>query len=208
MMESRTDLDSLWGKVVDQVKQKVIHPTLWRTLETAVPVVVENGEFVVGFAPGTYHMSGHMTGSEHKNAIESALREFSGSSLSLRVIEGTTVEDWDSAKAKDQRLQAIKDAAYKKREAETAVTKSWDGLLEVVGRRYASMAFRTMPQFRARYIEEVLGLISETMDVLMPEGKGDELAERSLARVLERVGTLAEVPPAIIALELKRLRGE
>lgn len=207
-MSAEMDIRSLWDKVVDQVKQKVIHPTLWRTLELAVPVTIEDKEFVVGLAPGSYHMSGHMTSSEHKNAIETALRDFSGTSFNLRVIEGTTIEDYRSAKAKDERLRAIKDAAYKKREAETAVTKSWEGLLEAVGRRYASQPLRTLPQFRAIYISEALQLISETMDVLMPEGKGDELAERSLARVIERVGTLAEVPPALIALELKRLRDD
>jgi len=104
-------------------------------------------------------------------------------------------------------MEALKEAAYRKREVEIAVAKSWEGLLETVGRRYAALHLRQLPQFRARYIEEMLAEISDAMDVLMPEGSPkDELAERSLARVIEKVGTLVEVPPALIALELQRFR--
>ena len=208
-MQAEVNMSAIWEKVVNQVKLKVIHPTLWRSLELVVPIIIENDQFVVGLAPGNFHLSGHLTGSEHQNAIESALREFAGKSLSLRIIEGTTIQDWMQVKAKDQSMQAMKEAAYRKREVEIAAAKSWEGLLETVGRRYAALHLRQLPQFRAKYIEEMLATISDTMDVLMPEGSPkDELAERSLARVIEKVGTLAEVPPAMIALELRRFRGK
>lgn len=205
-MENEINVRQLWDKVVNEVKLRVIHPTLWRTLEMAIPITIEGNQFIVGMAPGTLHMSGHMTSSEHKNAIERAIAQFSGQQLSLRVIEGSTFQDWVQVKRKDESLQALKEAAQKKREAETAVTKSWEGLLEMVGRRYASTPLRQLPQFRARYLVEMLKAISETMDELMPQGKIDELAERSLARVIEKVATLTDIPPAIIALELMRYR--
>jgi len=206
-MQAQVNIAAIWDKAVNQVKLKVIHPTLWRSLELAVPIVIENNEFVVGLASGNFHMSGHLTSSEHQNAIESALREFAGAPLSLRVIEGTTLQDWKQVQAKDESMQALKEAAYRKRQVEIAVAKSWEGLLETVGRRYAALHLRQLPQLRARYIEEMLATISDTIDVLMPEGSPtDELAERSLARVIEKVGTLTEVPPAMIALELQRFR--
>jgi len=206
-MQGQIDVKPLWDKVVDRVKMKVIHPTLWRTLEMAVPITAENNEFVVGFAPGDFNMSGHLTTSEHKNAIETALREFSGTHFTLRIIEGDSIQDWLQTKAKDERTRELKDAAYRKREAEAAVTKSWDGLMELVGRRYAALQFRGFPQFRAIYIQQMLQAISETMDVLMPAGSpADELAERSLARVIDKVGTLTETPGALIAFELQRFR--
>lgn len=208
-MQSQVDVKSVWNEVVDQVKLKVIHPTLWRVLEMAVPIAAENGEFVVGFGPRDFHMSGHLTASQHRNAIETALRESSGVSLRLRIIEGDTAQDWVQAKVKDESAQAHKEAVYQKREAETAVTESWDGLLESVGRRYAALPLRQLPQLRAGYIEEMVREISDAMDVLMPAGSPpSELAERSLARVIDKVGTLTETPPALIALELRRFRGK
>lgn len=207
MMRAEVDVKTLWDKAMEQVKLKVIHPTLWRTLEMAVPITVESGQFVIGFKPRDFHMSGHITSSEHKNAIEKAIREIGGASLSLRVIEGDSLQDWAQAKDKEARMQALKEQAYRKAEAESAITKSWEGLLETVGRRYAALPLRQLPQFRARYMVEMLHEISEAMDVLMPENKPvDEIAERSLARVIEKVGTLTETPSALIALELLRYR--
>lgn len=205
-MENEINVRELWDKVVNEVKLRVIHPTLWRTLEMAIPITIEGNQFIVGMAPGTFHMSGHMTSAEHKNAIERAIAQFSGQQLNLRVIEGSTFQDWVQVKRKDESLQALKEAAQKKREAETAVSKSWEGLLEMVGRRYASTPLRQLPQFRARYLVEMLKAVSETMDELMPQGKIDELAERSLARVIEKIATHTDVPPAIVALELMRYR--
>ena len=204
---AKVDLQTLWDKVVEQVKQKVIHPTLWRTIEMAVPVTVEGTTLILGFGPGTFHLSGHLTTSEHRNAIEASLKQLTGVPLTIRIIDGTTMQDWVAVKQKDASMQALKDAAYAKREANSAVTKSWEGLLEQVGRRYASLPLRQLPQFRAKYIEEMIQMIVETMDELMPPGRMvDELSERSLARIIDRVGTLAEVPPALVALELKKSR--
>jgi len=204
---AKVDLNTLWVKVVEQVKQNVIHPTLWRTIELAVPITVDGSTFVIGFPPAEFHLSGHLMTSEHKNAIESSIKQLTGMSLAIRVIDGTTYKDWIAVKQKDESMQAIKEAAYAKHQADVAVSRSWEGLLEQVGRKYASLHLRQLPQFRAKYIEEMLNLISESMDELMPPGKiSDELSERALARVLDRVGTLAEVSPALIALELNRFR--
>ena len=206
-MQTRLNIKQIWDKVVDQVKLKIIHPTLWRTLELTIPITVENNEFVVGFAPKDLHLSGHLVSSDHKNAIEKALREFSGVPLSLRIIEGDTLQDWEAVKVKDEHLQEFKEVARLKKDQEAALTKSWDGLTELVGRSYAATPLRQLPQFRAQYIEEMLQAMSDTIDILIPDGSPtNEIAERSLARVIERVATLTETPAAVIALELARFR--
>ena len=43
------------------------------------------------------------------------------------------------------------------------------------------------------------------MDTLYPEG-ADEPTERSLARVLDRIANASEIPAAVLAFELERLR--
>lgn len=206
-METEMNLRSVWNKVVERVKLKVIHPTFWKTVEAAVPIAAEDGVFVVGFGPMDYHLSGHMMVSEHKNAIEQALKEFTGAAYAVRVIEGSSLDDWLVAKDKDERSRALKAATYEKEKTDTGITKAWESLLETAGRRYAALHLRQLPQFRAGYIADMLKRMSDTMDQLMPEEKEtDELSHRALARVIERVATLAEVPPATIALELLRFR--
>lgn len=206
-METEMNLRSVWNKVVERVKMKVIHPTFWKTVEVAIPIAAEDGVFVVGFGPMDFHMAGHMMVSEHKNAIEQALKEFTGGAYTLRVIEGSKLDDWLVVKEKDERSKALKAATYEKEKTDTAITKAWESLLETAGRRYAALHLRQLPQFRAGYIVDMLNRMSESMDQLMPDEKeADELSHRALARVIERVATLAEVPPATIALELLRFR--
>ena len=204
-MPAEKDIGKLWDKVVDRVKMKVIHPTLWRSLEAATPIAMEDGLFIVGFAPGSYHMSGHLTISEHRNAIQNALKEFSGTPLNLRVIEGDSLADWQAVKDKDERVQVLQDERYRKGQDAAAITKAWEDLFENAGRRYASTKLHGLPQMRAKYIVEMLKRLSDAIDQLMPEPP-DELSERSLARVIERVGTMVEAPASMIALELMRYR--
>ncbi|MHB0998872.1 MAG: hypothetical protein ACYC27_06465 [Armatimonadota bacterium] len=206
-MQDQIDVSAVWEKVVDQVKHKVIHPTLWRTLEIAVPVTTDETSFVVGFKPANFNMSGHLTSSEHKNAIESAIEQFTGKRLNLRIIEGETIADWKALIEKEKNASRLAEATRSKREREYAAAKTWDTMYEQVGRGYASLTSRQLPQSKAIYIESIIEDISDTMDDLMPAGKPtDDLAERSLARIIDRVGSLTDVPPAIVALELKRYR--
>lgn len=206
-MQDQIDVSSVWNKVVDKVKHKVIHPTLWRALEMTAPIAVDGSTFIVGFKPANFNMSGHLTSAEHKNAIESAIQEFSGERLTLRVIEGETLADWNAVKQKEQSAEKYAEAARQKRERDFAFTKTWDTLYEQVGRSYANMPLRQLPQSRARFIEEMIEDMSEAMDNLIPKGEPiNELTERSLARIIDRVGSLTDVPPALIALELKRYR--
>jgi hypothetical protein len=206
-MAGEVDIKSIWNKVVDQVKQKVIHPTLWRALEIAVPITIDKDQFVVGFPSVDFNMSGHLTSADHRNAIERALREYSGMALSLRIIDGTTAQDWLNVKVKEESMSALQEADRKKRESDYAVTQSWEGLYEQVGRKHASIARGQLPQARANYVVEIIKEISDAMDQLMPAGRPtNELADRSLGRVLDRVGSLTGIPSPMVALELKRYR--
>jgi hypothetical protein len=208
-MQSQSNVEAIWNKVVDQVKMTVIHPTLWRCLESAVPVTMEENEFVVGFPAGTYHMSGYLNSGEHRNAIETAIKEFTGQPLKLRIIEGGTLEDWATAKTKDRNVQLLKEENRRKREKESNVNQSWDSLLERISRTYIKYPLRQLPQYRARYLSEMLEAIIETMDEVMPDGRStDELTERSLGRAIDKVAQMIDVPPTMVAMELLRLYGK
>jgi hypothetical protein len=208
-MQDQIDIKVLWNKVVDEIKQNIIRTTLWLAMEKAVPLVMEDNIFVVGFPSSDYHLSGNMLSSDHKNAIDMSLRKFSGLPLMLRIVDGDTLQDWENVKLKDYHARAIQESDAKKREAENAITRSWDGLMESVSRKYAAKHLRQLPQFRAAFILEILEEVSETIDVLMPdEEHKSELAERSLARIIDKIGQLTETPPAWIAIELKRMRNE
>jgi len=208
-MQESKNVNSIWNEVVEDVKLKVIRPTLWRSMEIAVPVIIENGWFVVGFPPGSFHMSGNLTTVDHLVAIERAIEVFSGQKLKLRIIEGDSLEDWTHVKFKDQHVEKLREEARKQQARASETNQSWETLLEQISRRYASAPLRQLPQGKARYLNDILKLMSEAIDELMPAGvEADELTERSLARAIEKVAQYTDIPSPIIALELQRMRGE
>jgi cell division protein YceG involved in septum cleavage len=178
-------------------------------MEIAQPITMENGWFVVGFPAGSYHMSGNLTTGDHQNAIERAILQFTNTKLKLRIIEGDTIDDWQHVKFKDQHIARLRAEKATQREKESEISQAWDNLLEQISRRYATASYRQLPQGKARYVREIMQLISATMDDLMPTGEEtDDISERALARALEKVGQLADIPSPFIALELMRMRGE
>lgn len=200
------DIQAIWHKTTERVKDKVIHPTLWRALEVANPITVEGDHFVVGFAPDQMHMSGHLNSSEHRNAIETALAGYSQKKLRLLIIDGVSLEDWENFKARQRAAAQSRERARQRATVEMAAAKSWDGVLEQMGRTYAAMNLRQLPQVRADYLLRSIELISEAMDELYNDESPDEPSQRALARVLDRVGTLTEVAPALIGYELLKYR--
>ena len=85
-MQAQMNMQTIWNRVVDEVKHRVIHPTLWKALEAGVPITVEDDQFVVGFPMGTFHLSGHLNSLDHRNVIEATIAKHTGERLSLRII--------------------------------------------------------------------------------------------------------------------------
>ena len=200
------NIQQVWLQVVDMVKHRTVHPNFWRALEMSAAVTTEDDLFVVGFPAAHYPMSGLLLSSEHQNAIEKAIAEATGQSFRLKVIEGTTLGDWTLTKRREAASEAARRAADEKRRIEAAADRTWDGVAEQVSRRYAGTPLRQLPQVRARYLQEAIKIISDGMDHLYNPESADELSERALARVIEKVATLMEMPGPMVAMELLRYR--
>jgi len=74
-----------------------------------------------------------------------------------------------------------------------------------MSRLFTQIPFRALPQGKARYANEALYILLDAMETLYPDPP-DDSAERSLARVLERISNASEIPAPMLAFELERLR--
>ncbi len=206
-MQAQMNMQTIWNRVVDEVKHRVIHPTLWKALEAGVPITVEDDQFVVGFPMGTFHLSGHLNSLDHRNVIEATIAKHTGERLSLRIIEGGTLDDWQAVKVKEAHAAALREAAAQKRTDEKGSVKVWETVLEQVGRKYSTMQNRQFAQSRAEYIHQALRMVSDAMDRLIPDGEeADDLTQRAISRILEKIAGLVEVPSTLVALELMHMR--
>jgi hypothetical protein len=200
-------LHQLWTNATDTVKKIIVLPSLWHAMEAAVPVAIENDKLVLGLPVGEYNRAGLLTTSDHRNVIEKVLEENFGRRLSFEVIEGTTQRDWELASEREKKRDEIERATQARKDRSARIMESWDELYERIGRAYANTRFRQFPQSKASFVLKAIEMISGRMDELMPQGmETDEVAQRYLARAIDKAGAVTGVPPVAIALELMRYR--
>src|SRR4051812_25620789 len=124
------DVNKLWQRVIDKVKVRLVLPSVWRAMEAARPLVIENDTLVLGFPASQTHQGGLLTDSKTNNIIERAIEEEAGRVLRLRMIEGETVQDWETSKLRDQEATALQKAALERRKREQSADQGWDGIME------------------------------------------------------------------------------
>lgn len=198
-------LKMLWSNCVERLKDRVNNRSFWEALEQAQPVTVENDILIIGLDPENFNRASHLQQVTNMHAINEVAQELFNQPLQVRVIEGTTLQDWEAAKEKDARIAAMKEAGTTRSINVDRQMTGWDGLYEQVARLYMQTPSRSLPQGKARYAIEALNAVAEAMDTLYGDNP-DETAERSLSRTLERIGNSSDIPPAVLAFELERLR--
>jgi len=192
------DLAALWRYVTDRLKERVTLPPLWRAMEAARPIALEDDELILGFGVGAGHQSGMLLESATRNTIEQLLEAATRRRLRIRVIGGDTPADWEAVKA--AQAEAVKLAQQQQRPstAPVAPAESWDAVADQALRRLAALDHRGLASIQGRFIEEAVALFAEAYPRLMPEEAPEQeerLYSRALVRVSERVG----VPAALLA---------
>lgn len=196
----------VWLDAVEKVKDQTLAPTLWRALELGTGIDHENGVFVIGFPPSDSPMAGYLRSSEHKIVIEKVLTQMLGTPTQIKIIEGTTQADFETAKKREATAERTRSVVSERRQGERALETAWETIAEQCSRKYANTPMRQMPQVRGQFMFEAVKIISDAMDTIHPTGEINDTGHRSIARVIEKVATLADVPSAVIAAELIRFR--
>ncbi|MCA1948680.1 MAG: hypothetical protein LDL56_10630 [Armatimonadetes bacterium] len=195
----------IWAKVLPEVRQGVTGVGVWAALNTCRPVTVEDGTLVLGLPHEETELAGHLRMPHLSRLIESKFGAAWGSPIKLRVIDGVTLQDWDNVKRRDAEARRLQERALEKSRAEAASRATWENVYEQLGRKYAQMANRSLPQNRARLLVEGVQLIAEARRSI---GAGDELNERNFARCMERLAQHTDTPSALIAVEVLKAVGE
>lgn len=196
----------LWLEAVEKVKDQTLAPTLWRALEMGCGITVDGESFIIGFPPSDAPMGGYLMSSENRIVIEKVLTQLVGKPTRLKIIEGTTSADYETHKKREELAEQSRAAASQRKHVERAAEREWEGVAEQCSRKYAGTQYRQWPQVRAQFLFEAIHIISEAMDRIHPDGKIDEIGHRALARVIEKVATLTDVPGALVGMELIKLR--
>ena len=198
-------LAEVWRGALPKILQGVTGRGVWTALNGAVPITLEEGVFVLGVPPQDNALGAHLRLPSTSQLIERNVSQGLGSQIRLRVIDGTTTEDWELVKRRDVERRRLQEAELTKMKAELQAKTSWEGVYEQLSRRFASVSNRSLPQNRARFLEEAIAIVAEARK---GQTEFDDLGERNFARCLERVAQYTEIPSAIVAKEVLSRAGE
>lgn len=199
----------VWRVASEQAKKAALLPAFYRGIERLVPLAWEGDVFVVGMDPaadGSLHVA--VNSSENQLKIESALRAVSGvPTLKMRVVEGTSLSDWEAAKARDAAVAAQAAKQMERRQVSaTASTADWDNCFDQINKLWASNEQRTTALGKGRFIVAALDLLQRAEEEI---GKGDDATDRSVGRVLDRIAGIVSGDAAwIAAMYVERSRGK
>ncbi len=170
-----------------------------RSMQAGKPLALEAEEIVVGYGSEDYKDSAHLEVPANRHALLEALELVAGRQVGFRRLQGETLADWERIKAGEAK------AASRHRPATATKTQNlWEELLTRLNRGYNELSPRKFPQERAAFLAEALGWIAETAQRARAAGAAEETLTREVAKALDRVASLVEIPPALAALELSR----
>jgi hypothetical protein len=199
------DVAEIWARVLPTVKQGVTGVGVWTALNSCRPIVQEKNVFVVGVPHEESELGGHLKLASTKRLIEQVLGQELKETIQFRVIEGTTLADWELEKRRDAEKQRLNDQSMAKLRLELQARSSWDQVYEQLSRKYAAVANKSLPQNRARFFEEGVELVVEARK---NQDQFDDQQERNFARCIERLAQYSEMPSAIVAREVLQRAGE
>jgi hypothetical protein len=200
-----TDVSATWKAALPQVQNSVTGRGVWAALNAAQSIAYENNVFVIGLPPQDNELSGHLKIASTKRLMEMSLSQQLGSNVSVRIIDGTTAEDYEIVKRRDSERRRMEDAEMAKMRAELASKSNWESVYEQLSRRFSAVTNKSLPQNRARFFEEAVEIVAEAR---RGQTVYDDLGERNFARCLERLAQYSEVPSVLVARAVLERAGE
>lgn len=194
---TQVNLQALWRYVTEQVKARVVRPNLWRAMEAAKPLTIENDELILGFEAARAHEGTQITDNQTRNLIEQTLESATRRRLKVRIIQGDSLADWDAMKAAQAEAAKLQEQSRLQYQRQTEAGTSWEAVSEQLVRRFAALPNHGLTSVQGRYLDEAVSLMAEAYGRLMPETPTEQ-DERNYTRALERLAERVNVAGPMI----------
>ncbi len=206
---STLSLEEVWNKTVKEVKERNFFPPFWQALDSVVPLSLEEDHIVLGFKPGTFHLRTHIETGSNRLLIEEVLSRLMGKPYTLKVVEATSVEEWQAIRAKEQRIEEVEVEEFARRKGTMNILREWERFVLELHRMYSSLPQRSLPQVRAYFLYQVMPrILAKKKELYAEDEASKETNEKAFARLLDRLSSWTGVPSPLIALELLKREKE
>ena len=193
------ELAEVWAEVLPDLRKGVTGVGVWAALNGARPITVEDGTLILGLPSQENELAGHLRLAQTRKLIETEVGRHFEQALNLRVIEGTTAEDWATEKIRDAEKRRLQVQSLERARAQVQAGTSWEGVYEQLSRKFAETPNRSLPQNRAKFFMEAVEIVAAAV---RETPVTDDLAERNYARCLERVSQYSDVPSTLVAVKV------
>lgn len=201
------DLGWVWKEVRKRVFIKLpFSLAVADALAAAVPITLDGDTFVVGLSSREYAMGTSITSPVVKNTIENILRQAAGHAISLEVIEGVAMSDWEEMHERRQKAQAALLAMAEQKAGDHHFDDVLNQIVGEIRHRISLVHDRPLPQVRAGLVLDIAPSLCDAEDMLFGEEGHSRETRRAMARVIDRIANFLEVPPVTLALEVERHR--
>lgn len=219
-----SNLQALWEEVGQQFfeQSERFSPAI-DAVRLSSPILLDEelGLLVVGISGEQGSLIGYLNAMLTHNQVRNILRELSGRQIDFRLISGTTVEDWlqikESLYKRDILRNKLTEAAIAGMEDRSVLEsvdgklpfdaeRIWEDALETIARQWTNADARNHPQGRARFIVNSLPFVSRAEDMAYAAGSKENLIQKNVGRLLERIASSSNVDSAVIGLEYVRYR--
>ena len=221
----------IWGMAFEIVRKQLPTPAVWLAMQAVTPLTIDGNYFVAALPPHEQYLSNNLKDDLAATAIEDALKEITGRILAFRLIEGATLADWEQEKAREfgpipepipttvpshtvmgkaapHPTSPAAAAPSLSADPQRSVSPTWEKLNERLMHGYKSAPFIKYPHGQAQFVLAAVQCVSDTMDLLLPPpgAPREDQQERALAKVIERLGSVVNLDPMFLSLELLRFR--
>ncbi len=196
----------LWQQMKPMIRQRMAFtPDAWRSVEAAVPITMEENLFVLGLSEENEQHRAFLETQTMRALIREILLELTGKEMSILVIPGTTEEDWQRYKARQEFLKRLATQT-----AETAVRQArerrdWVWLTNQIAHAHAHLPHRQYDFVKAQFLLDWAHKIAEFVEeFLAANPKGQDEVVRELERLSQRLAGMLNTSALVVGLELER----
>jgi len=190
------DFYDAWNSSVEQIKKQVTGTGVWNALNIAIPIALEaDGTFVLGVAEKESESRGHLTLANVRRVMEQELEKKLGKKVEVVVIDGITINHWESLRRRREEFLRMEHEAAVKAKEKAGKVSAWDSIYEQMGREFGALDNKGMPQVRARFMLWCVDLVAAHLHGT--EHSEDD--ERNFSRCVDRIASYADANQTYIA---------
>lgn len=201
-----SDLEKIWQRVNEQLRRGPVNRSLWDAALTAKPITVEGDLLVLGVPPKQARYASYLETAVNRRQVLEILQAVAGRPLDFRVIEGTSLADWERVKEVERLAVERAAAGFGAQVSARTSADAWEQLSETLLRMFSGSALR-YPINLAQTFAKALSLIYDTETRVRAEDpENTAFHDKQLNRLCDKLATYCELPATLVALEYLRYR--